>query len=157
MRCGLLYNGPDDQTGGVCHMRHRFEQKVAEWLDAFESCGIGLVFFFDGLVDPLKRATSLERRSRDAKYATSVLHSLQERANTGSPPRVLLPILAAVCFPVPRDMSLCVVRSVFCACRIMPWCCDCLDALWYNFSFFGKGRVRRHSAEAWGRDAVLQF
>ncbi len=103
-------------------MRHRFEQKVAEWLDAFESCGIGLVFFFDGLVDPLKRATSLERRSRDAKYATSVLHSLQERANTGSPPKVLLPILAAVCFPVPRVMSLCVAwRGVFCACRFMSW------------------------------------
>lgn len=75
-----------------------FEQKVEEWLDAFESCGIGLVFFFDGLVDPLKRATSLERRSRDAKYATSVLHSLQERANTDGPPRVLLPILAAAAF-----------------------------------------------------------
>ncbi|ELR19826.1 uncharacterized protein ACA1_133390 [Acanthamoeba castellanii str. Neff] len=76
----------------------QFEQKVEEWLDAFESCGIGLVFFFDGLVDPLKRATSLERRSRDAKYATSVLHSLQERANTDGPPRVLLPILAAAAF-----------------------------------------------------------
>jgi len=70
-----------------------FEQMVDQFVEAFESNGIDLVFYFDGLMCPFKRQVSLTRRVMMAKYAFSVLNSL-DKYSTRGPSKKILPVLA---------------------------------------------------------------